>query len=201
MKYFIVGLHASGKQEVLNILEKMGVKCGHNFSNIENPDDSTYNVKNYEFYTNQDINDVFENNAYIFIQELPLSHMNFSSVYKYYEGLSKYSFDQNDVFVLSPDQLLAISPTTINEPICFVWLDNTKNNRSSRYHTEKRSYNYIERDNYERRDLGTFVKTLYSFNNSSMLYFNDEDPARVATIIYNTIIHPDTLDVFVKNFN
>lgn len=201
MKYFIVGLHASGKQEILNILEKMGVKCGRNFSNIENPDDSIYNVKNYEFYTNQDINDVFENNAYVFIQELPLGPLNFRSDYKYYEGLSKYTFDQNEVFVLSPDQLLAISPTTINEPICLVWVDNTKNNRSTRYHSEKRVYNYIERDKHERRDLGAFVKAIYSFDNATLLYFTDEDPSRVATIIYNTIIHPDTLELFGKNFN
>lgn len=201
MKYFIVGLHASGKQEILNTLEGLGAKCGRLFSNIENPDDTIYNVKNYEFYTNQDINDVFENNAYVFIQELPLNHMCFRSDYKYYEGLSKYSFDQNQIFVLSPDQLLAIPPSTINEPICLVWVDNTKNNRSTRYHSEKRNYNYIERDKYERRDLGAFVKAVYSFNNSKLLYFNDEDPGRVAAIIYNTIVNPESLDLFTKYFN
>ena len=35
MKYFIVGLHSSGKQEVLDTLEKMDVKCGKLFTNLD----------------------------------------------------------------------------------------------------------------------------------------------------------------------
>lgn len=199
MKYFIVGLHSTGKQEVVDHLEKMGVKCGKIFSNIEEPSEELYNSKNYELYTNEDINNVFENNAYIFMHELPLMQLNFKTG-KYYEGLSKYSFDQNEVFILSPNQLLAISPNSINEDICFVWLDSTKTRRSARYHSEHRMYNYQDRENIERKDLGSFVKTLYSYN-APMIYFIDEEPLRVATIIYTTIIHPDTFDMFVKNFN
>lgn len=199
MKYFIIGLHSTGKQEVVDHLEKMGVKCGKIFSNIEEPSDEMYNSKNYELYTNEDINNIFENNAYVFIQELPSTPLNFKTG-KYYEGLSKYSLDQNDVFILSPDQLLAISPNAINEDICFVWLDSTKTRRNSRYHSEHRTYNYQNRENIERRDLGAFVKSIYSYN-SPILYFIDEEPLRVATIIYTTITHPDTFDMFVKNFN
>lgn len=200
MKYFIVGLHSAGKQETVDHLIKMGVKCGKLFSNLEEPATDIYNSFNYEYYTNDDINEVFENNAYIFMQELPLFQLNFK-VGRYYEGLSKYTFDNNTVFILSPDQLLAIPPNTINEPICFIWMDSTKIRRMNRFHLEKRMYNYNDRDNYERRDINSFVKTLYSFNNSQVIYFTDEDPLRVATIIYNTIIHPDTLQMFVNNFN
>lgn len=199
MKYFIVGLHATGKQEVIDHLEKMGVKCGRIFSNIEEPSEEVYNSRNYELYTNEDINDVFENDAYIFIQELPHTSLGFRTG-KYYEGLSKYSFDQNDVFILSPDQLLAISPNALNEEVCFVWLDSTKTRRAARYHSERRMYNYQDRENHERRDLQSFVKTLCS-SNSPMIYFIDEEPLRVATVIYTTIIHPDTFNMFVKNFN
>ena len=70
MKFFIVGLHCSGKQEVLDILEKNGVRCGKQFSNIEEPSPNIYNSYNYELYSMRDINDIFENNAYIFINEL-----------------------------------------------------------------------------------------------------------------------------------
>ena len=199
MKYFIIGLHSTGKQEVVDHLEKMGVKCGKIFSNIEEPSDEMYNSKNYELYSNEDINDVFENNAYVFIQELPSVPLNFKTG-KYYEGLSKYSLDQNEVFILSPDQLLAISPNTLNKDICFVWLDSTKTRRTSRYHTEHRMYNYQNRENVERRDLQAFVKAIYSYN-APILYFIDEEPLRIATIVYTTITHPDTFDMFVKNFN
>lgn len=184
----------------MNTLEKWGVCCGRLFSNIENPGQDIYNVQNYEYYNSNDIDEVFENNAYIFMQELPLAPLNFKSG-KYYEGLSKFTFDRNDVFVLSPDQFLAITPNSINEPVCFIWVDNTKDNRSARYHSEHRSYNYLERDAHERRDIGSFVKTLYGFENSQIIYFNNEVPCRVAAIIYTMIKHPDTIDMFVKNFN
>ena len=200
MKYFITGLHASGKQEVCNILTDMGIKCGKTFTNFTELNESIYNSKNYEIYNDEDITDIFENNAYIFIQEFPQEVLN-SKVGRFYEGLSKYSFDQNEVFILSPDQLLAITPNAIKEDICFVWLDNTKDNRSNRYHNEHRRYNYNERDVYEKKDLNAYVKSLYSFNNSSLIYFNDEVPERVATIIYTMIKHPDMAHVFVKNFD
>ena len=190
-------MHSSGKQEVINVLEGMGVKCGKIFSNLPNSSADIYQSTNYEYYDNHDINNIFENEAYIFLQEVP----NLPSTEKYYEGLSKYSLDQNDVFVLSPDQLLAISPNILsNENICFVWLDSTKTRRASRYHAEHRMYNYQDRESIERKDLGAFVKAIYSYN-APMIYFIDEEPSRIATIIYTTINHPDTFDMFVKNFN
>ena len=197
MKYFVIGLHSSGKQEVINTLESMGVKCGKIFSNLASPAPDIYGSENYEYYDNLDINNIFENDAYIFMQDVP----NLKSAEKCYEGRSKYTFDNNDVFVLSPDQLIAIPPTAINEEICFVWLDNNKMNRTSRYHNEKRLYNFIERDKYERRDISSFVKTIYSFNNSSLLYFANEEPVRVATIIHTLLKYPETFKLFVKNFN
>lgn len=200
MKFFITGLHSSGKQEVVDTLVGMGVKCGKLFTNMEDMPECVYNRNNYELYSNDDINTVFENEAYIFIQEHPQSTVGFKTG-RYYEGLSKYTFDQNEVFILSPDQVLAIPQKTINEPVCFIWLDNTKDNRSSRYYNERRLYNYNERDFHEKQDLNTYVKTLYSFPNSSIIYFNDEVPGRIATIIATMIKHPDTVTDFVKNFD
>lgn len=200
MKFFVTGLHSSGKQEVIDILTDMGIKCGKWFTNMDDMPSNMYNIKNYELYSNEDINEVFENDAYIFIQEHPQASLSFK-VGKYYEGLSKYTFDQNDVFILNPDQLLAITPSAIKDDVCFIWLDNTKDNRSSRYYNERRLYNYHERDIYEKRDLNSYVKCLYSFNNSKLLYFNNEIPNRVATIIYTMIKHPDMIDVFVNNFD
>lgn len=200
MKYFITGLHSSGKQEVINQLEELGIKCGKIFTNYTNPSPNIYNSLNYVQYGDEDVTNIFENNAYIFIQEFPRTQMNFN-VGQFYEGLSKYEFDQNDVFVLSPDQVLALTPTSIKEDVCFVWLDNTKDNRTTRYFNEHRTYNYTERDNYEKRDLNSYVKMLYSFNNADVVYFNDEEPGRVAAVIHTMITHPDTYKLFVKKFD
>ena len=85
MKFFIVGLHSSGKSDIVDILERKGICCGHIFSDITTPKDNIYNSYNYELFTHQDINDVFENNAYIFINELD-KYSNVNS-YKYFEGI------------------------------------------------------------------------------------------------------------------
>ena len=191
-------MHSSGKQEVIDILEEMDIKCGKVFSDIEIPSDLLYNSYNYEMYTKNDINSVFENNAYIFLQEVPTENMSLKA-YKNYEGLSLHSFDQNDVFALSPDQFVKIIQKSIKEPICIIWMDNTKDNRLNRYKTEKRSYNFAFRDNTEKLDMETFVKNIYGYKN--MLYFTNEEPNRVATIIYTLVKHPELIKLYRKNFN
>lgn len=200
MKYFIIGLHSSGKQEVVDHLEDMGVKCGKIFSNIDESSSDIYNSYNYELYTNDDINTIFENDAYIFIQEVPYTSLNFNAN-RCYEGLSKYTFDENQVFILSPDQFLAISPNTIKDDVCIIWMDSTKSRRLGRYGLEKRSYNFMQRESHEKKDINTFVKSIYTFKNSPMIYFMDEEPSRVAAVIYTVINWPDSLKVFVEKFN
>lgn len=199
MKFFIVGFHGSGKQEVLDILKKHDINCGKLFSNIDTPSPSVYNSYNYDLFTTKEINEIFENNAYIFINELD-SYSNVNS-YKYYEGLTRYEFDNNEVFLLSPDQLLHISPNAIKEEVCFIWMDNNKEDRLNRYRREKRGYSFTDRENIERRDINAFVKALYGFNNSRLLYFVGEEPCRVAAIIYSLINHPDLIEIFTEYYN
>ena len=200
MKFLIVGLHSSGKQEVLDTLTEMGVKCGRLFSNLDNPSPEIYNSFNYDIFTTKEVNEIFENNAYIFINELDRAS-NVNS-YKYFEGLTKYEFDNNDVFALSPDQILAVSPMALKgEEICFIWLDNTRANRKSRHYNEKRTYNFTNRDNIERDGIQSLVKFLYGFERSHVIYFNNEEPSRVSTIIYSIIKHPDLFKLYEKNFN
>lgn len=203
MKYIIIGMHGSGKQEVVDILENKGVKCGKQFTNLENPTAANiYNGSNYEQYSIKDINDIFENNAYIFLQEFPFGENQLQvSAFKYYEGLSLYEFENNDVFILSPDQLFSISPALIKDKVTFIWMDNPKRNRLNRYYDEKRTYNFYNREDVESKDSSSFVKFLYGFDNSNVLYFTNEEPSRVAAIIYSLIQHPDLLPIYTQAFN
>ena len=199
MKFFIVGFHCSGKQEVLDILNKYDIKCGKLFSNIDEPSTTIYNSYNYDLFSMKDVNEVFENNAYVFINELD-SYSNLNS-YKYFEGLSKWEFDNNEVFAISPNQLLHISPNSIKENVCFIWLDNNRDDRMARYRNERREYNFSNRENIEKRDVASFVKTMYSFNNSKLLYFVGEEPGRVAAIVYSLIKHPELIDIYTEYYN
>lgn len=194
MKYFIVGLHGSGKQEVIDILTHQGVKCGQLFSNISSASNEVYGSYNYELFSTADINEVFENNAYVFLRELK------HDTEKYYEGLSTYSVDQNDVFALSPDQIISISPTQMPKDVCFIWMDSTQASRFSRYRDEKRGYDFMARENIERADLSTFIRNIYNADNN-VLYFMNEDPIRVAAIVYALVQHEDLLPAFCNAFS
>jgi hypothetical protein len=192
MKFFIVGLHGSGKSDIVDILERKGISCGHIFSDITTPKDNIYNSYNYELYTTKDVNEVFENDAYLFIKECKNGDQ------KFYEGLSRYSFENNDVFVLSPDQLLATSFNNIDEDICFVWVDNTRSNRYNKYFDDRKSYNFKQREELETEDLSTFVKLIYT---KRMLYFSNEEPSRIASIIYTMVKFPETQEIFFENYD
>lgn len=196
MKFIIVGQHCSGKQEVLDLLEQWGVNCGHLFSDLDEASSEIYNSHNYELYSPQEIHTIFENNAYIFIHEIQCRAC--TNAYKHYEGLSFYDYDNNDVFVLSPDQIVEI-PTNVNlGDVCFVWLDNTEHNREVRYRDEQRVYNFREREEVEKQDLEYFVKYICE---KPVIYFTNEDPIRVATIINACLKHPDIVQDFIENFS
>lgn len=202
MKYVIIGMHCSGKQEVVDILENNDIRCGRLFTNYDNTTSpNVYNGANYELYSDKDINGVFENNAYIFMHEFPFTNDLTASSLKYYEGLSLYEFENNDIFIMSPDQLFSISPSSIKDEVCFIWLDNTKKERLNRYYTERRTYSFSNREEIESKDSNSFVKFLYGFENSRVLYFTNEDPNRVAAILYSLIKHPDLLPIYTESFN
>lgn len=200
MKFFIVGLHCSGKQEILDILEKQGVSVGRLFSNIENPSPQIYNSYNYELMSTKDINEMFENKAYLFLQELESSATTKS--YKYYEGLSLWTFDNNQVFAISPDQFIATPQKNFrNEEIVLIWVDNNKHNRAERYLQEKRSYIFGEREEIETRDISVFGRTVYSLPNSHIIYFANEDPGRIACSVLTLVQHPEYLPLYEKYFD
>ena len=200
MKFLIVGLHSSGKQEILDILEKQGVEVGRLFSNIESASPSIYNSYNYELMSTSVINEMFENKAYMFLQELDSSATTKS--YKYYEGLSLWAYDNSQVFALSPDQFIAIPTKSFRgDEIVIIWVDNDKHNRNNRYLLEKRSYSFKEREETETRDIAVFGRTIYSLPNSHVIYFANEEPGRVACTVLTLIQHPEYLPLYEKYFD
>lgn len=187
MKYIIVGLHGSGKQEIMNELEEAGLPVGRLFTNGDLNDDR------YTFFSDQEVRTIFENNAYIFIKEL--GEMN-----NVYEGLSFREFDDRSIFALTPDQFLAIPHKAINEEICIIWLDGTTAARRNRYISEKRNYAWNEEEDRERRNISEFINMIYNFPKSHLLYFHNEVPSRVAAIVEALIRHEDLIPLFTNKF-
>lgn len=193
MKFVIVGLHASGKEEILQSLSDEGLQVGHLFTNAVYSQD-IYDCDKYELYSNSDINTIFENGAYIFLKGM--SDMG----YKWYEGLSKAEFEKCDVFAISPSQFLSIPLTNVDEEIVWIWVDGSRMTRSRRYMIEKRTYDFQKTEDEQTEGIQQFVKDLYNFPNSHILYFNDEDPQRVSAIIAMIYKHNDLLDLCIKKF-
>lgn len=205
MKYFIVGMHGSGKQEIGHILRKMDVSVGRIFTNLDDRNHNIYNVEEYELFDTQTVNEMFENNSYMFIKELETEDGLIS--YKTYEGLSTWEYDQNQVHIFSPDQLLAIPQTKLaGENICYVWLDNNRDQRLTYYIHNQSTYSFALREEVEGLDMDSFVKRIYTntYDSSAgprVLYFNNEVPERIATIIYSCIKYPDLLNIFIENYS
>ena len=121
--------------------------------------------------------------------------------------LKEYDFDENVVasgflhdVVEDTDITLDYLKQFFTEDICLVWLDDSKGLRRQRYDEEKRSYNFQEKEDFERRELDEFVKTIYNNNKFHVLYFTNEDIARVSSIVYACVKHNELVYNFEKTF-
>lgn len=189
-KYFVIGLHCSGKHEISDELNLLGVPCGRVFTNLpEVP--PTKNIPNELYYSTDDIRVMFETNSYIFL------HENFDGDIPYYEGLSMFEYEKGQVFFITPQQFNYIPKFNAND--VFVWLDNSEMTRRVRYRAERRKYDFAEEEQQSQYDMNDFIERVNS--NQHFLYFNNEEPMRVAAIVYTLIQHPDLLPLYEKNFN
>ena len=197
MKVFIVGRQCSGKTEVLDECDELGLRVGREFCNIQSP--VLHIDPKYELYTIDDINKIFENNAYICITGIDESGV--LDGYMGYRGLSLYTFDNSDVMLLHPQQVCSLNKKAITEPILFVWVDDNRDKRIHRFVENKCGHNFIEIEEVESQFDTDFIKTVYNLPNSQLIYFNNEDPGRIAAIVYTLVKHPELVDIFVKKFN
>ncbi len=191
MKYIVTGLHSSGKAEVAEALEKNGVRVGHLFTNL---DCVPYHQGLYECLTTDEINRLFENGAYIYFSEVN------NSISNNYECLSTSEFDNNDVFILSPNQINNMPLKAMPDKVCFVWMDNNSLSREARYKYEKRQYNFRSREDLERISLSDYIDKLYNMPDSTLIYFQNEDPQRVAAVVEIMVKYPETRDIILKAF-
>jgi len=187
-KFIIVGFHSSGKMNVADTLREMGIKVGRIFRSTDTVGNQ-YSLSTV-VYDVKEINDLFENQAYLFIKE------SVNKANRYYEGISFYEYQNNDVFIMTPDQFNSVP--RFDENVIFVWLDNNTVQRRNRYRSEKRKYDFVKQDGIEREYIQDFTDRI---GDNEILYFNNEEPDRVATIIYSVITHPDLLNLYLKAFN
>ena len=187
-KFIILGFNCSGKMAVANKLREMGVKVGETFRSCDNVGNQ-YSLST-KVYDTKEVNNLFENQSYFFIKESSRKSN------KYYEGISFYEYQNNDVFIMTPDQFNMIAK--FDDNVVFVWLDNNNTQRKYRHRTEKRKYDFSKQESIEHEYVQDFMDRI---GDNPIMYFFNEDPDRVATIIYSVINHQDLLDKFLATFN
>lgn len=188
-KYIIVGFHSSGKREVLEDLQNEGIKTGKLFTTADKIPAAAYCVDTIN-YTVQDVEMMFENQAYIFV------HQKQYGPTIYYEGLSFYEYDNNDVFAMTPSQFNEV-PNLDSKKTCIVWMDNNVSDRRQRYSSNHYKYDFAIQEEIDKINCAEFVDKL---NEYDVLYFNNEVPERVSAIIKSLILHPDLYDTFLTRY-
>lgn len=187
-KIFIVGMHSSGKEEIVEDLCSCGIKVGKNFISVANPPTEAY-VINSDTYDSQDIDRMFESSSYIFINKRNVGSQSF------YEGLSLFEYDNNDVFVFTPDQYNML-PNSVKDAVV-IWVDNSETERRVRYSSERRKYDFKKTERMQQLEIEHFANNL----KSDVIYFANELPSRVSAVIYALVNYPKLLPIFTKRFN
>lgn len=190
MKIFIVGNAAVGKQEVLNELDKLGCRIGKRFSTEKDLPAEYHLDEWYQYLDNNEAVKMFEAKSYVFLYENTLFGKSF------FEGLSMYTYNNYDAFALSTAQFLEIPKFGKDDVI--IWMDGNTQNRRTRFLEGRRKYSFSKVDEYERKLSKNFIEKLYQ--NQNVLYFNNEEPSRVAAIAWALIQHKDLLNVFKTHF-
>lgn len=189
-KYIIIGFNCSGKMAVADTLRRYGVKVGDTFRSVESVG-TQYSLSTI-VYTNKEVNDMFENQSYLFLKQSAVK----SDRNRYYEGISFFEYQNKDVFVMTPDQFNTVS--RFDDNVIFVWLDTNAKQRRYRHRMEKRKYDFNNQERIEQEFVQDFTSRI---GDNNILYFFNEDPDRVATIIYSLIEHPDLVTKYLETFN
>ena len=184
MKIWIVGPQGTSKCEIAKLLADDKFKVAKLFSGLSE-DELTYHK--------DIIKSIFENGAYVFINDA------FERI-EVQEGLEFDEFDNSDVFVLSIDQFISINTKYISKNDLIVWLDGTRKWRMSNCDSD---YNKSAREAFETSCYPAFGNMINNFKKShkNVIYFYEETPERVKTIIKVIANNPKLKEEFVKNFN
>ena len=191
MKYLIVGRQGCGLSEVVQEAEALGLSVGHVFRNIRNLQPQSYTISKI-IYELPDIEKIEESGSYIFMQE------SFQKE-KFLEGLSFYEYDNHDIIYMGVEHMSRIPQKMWDKmDVTLIWLDGTSEFRMTNIKESGLNHNFKLQEDNETFNIPGFIERVYD---KPHIYFLNEDPKRVATILYSLVKYPDLLDIFIKNFD
>lgn len=200
MKIWIVGPQGCLKRDIYRALQEDKFNVGKLFTTL--PDgDITYNRYLYKTYPQSVVNEMFENGQNIFVFEDRKSGV--------FTGLDFAEYDSHDVFVLTPGQFLSINTDQyIGSDSLVVWLDGSLQWRKNnvRYDDtvlpDDTTYNFNDVEADERIYYRSmfFAMTDLSKTRKNVIYFNEEEPLRVKTIIKTLAYNPKLRTDIIRGF-
>jgi len=206
-KIIITGSHLSGQFELVQQLIKYkNIKLGNIYTNQKLCNSDQHGLRNYHYVENKKIEEIYNNNAFVFLTTLDFTKE------MVYNGLTYEEFEKNNLFVLTPEEVIML-PRNIfgkkikgepspeeNHSVVFIWLDSTPTYRMTNYENQKILYDFQERETTECYDLK--VLSEYMLSHGSYLYFQNIDEYMVSPIVKSIYeISDETLQMFLNNYN
>ena len=102
---------------------------------------------------------------------------------------------------MSPNQFLELDESMVREDTLVIWVDATYEHRLRRYFSNKYTYSFEQVEAFESIYDGSFVDSFYNkIHNYPLfvddLYFINEEPNRLAAIIYSILKDPQIIDLY-----
>lgn len=191
-KYIICGRNNPYVIEnVLNTLHSGGYKIASLATN-DLPEKSELSWI-YSKYTRKDIASIIDNNIYLF----------WGTLYDQTEaGLIIPDLENSDIIWMPVPCSRFFNKSALKDnKICFVWIDDTLERRTKNtmyYTTDSRIFSSNEY--YENLYTAEFTQ-LVCTSGYEMIYFSNEEPDRISTILSILIDYPETHSRILKNFN
>ena len=110
------------------------------------------------------------------------------------------SFDKCDFITLTPREMMQIPSNRNLGEVCIIWLDNTRANRYKHWKETNSTIDFNEQEEFEKQYMTNFTDFVYKFQNSHLIYFNNEEPLRAAAVAVAIHKVPMLLPMFEKSF-
>ncbi len=198
MKIFIVGSQGTMKSDVYNLFKEDKFHCGKLFTNYSESE-ATYNNYLYKYFPHNVVEEIYEQDAYVFICNAGYDPEGI------YTGLDFDEYQNNDIFVATPEQFVNIKPEYLKDSL-ILWLDGDRtwrfNNIRYKDSTEP-TYNIYNIDEVENSISKTFYKYIRKIQSDykNVLYFYDENPGRVEVIAKTIFRDPKLMREFITKFD
>lgn len=198
MKIFIVGSQGTMKSDVYNLFKEDKLRCGKLFTN-NTESELTYNKYLYKYFPSKVVEEIYEQGAYVFICNAGYDPEGI------YTGLDLDEYENNDVFVVTPEQFTHIGSAFLKDTL-ILWLDGRREWRFNNIRYKGGSeptYNIYNIDTVESATTKAFYKSIRKVqsDNKNVLYFLEESPGRVEVIAKTIFRDPKLLREFITKFD